>query len=457
MIIYSPNPIAIGDDGEAYPFSRLHRQVTQLSDQLRCSEGQQVLINCSSTYYFLVALLGALKAGKQAIILPNGLEETRKHYAAAFNSVLDDACFHEGFLGKPGPDTDSNSADATLLDIDDKAEIVFYTSGSSGEPARIVKQLISLWREVTDTTGLSHIDEVSLVVSTVPHHHMYGFLFKVLGPLFSHKPFYIPIVRFPNEMQALDNFMLISSPAFLTRLDESDSISGCKKIISSGGPLPLEAGTRVEGIFNAAGIEVYGSTETGGIAYRPFSAPKLFTPLPGVRARANELGQLEINSHYMTEAGWYTCNDFVSFKNANTFELIGRSDDIVKIEEKRISLTQIQKLLMGEFPLVERAYIFPFDTARRRKLAALIVRHVDHRNAKDEDLQDCIEKMSNFLRANLDPVFIPKKWKIVDRLDTNEMGKTPKSTIVAAMFGEANAAESISVTESTMDSEVENA
>jgi acyl-coenzyme A synthetase/AMP-(fatty) acid ligase len=70
--------------------------------------------------------------------------------------------------------------------------------------------------------------------------------------------------------------------------------------------------------------------------------------------------------------------------------------------------------------------------------------------------------MSGFLRANLDPVFVPKKWKIVDRLDTNEMGKTPKASIVAAVFGDAPLSES-SLTENTcqnenvMDSEVANA
>lgn len=432
MIIFSPNTIAIGNDGEAYSFAQLNQHVTRLGTQLLLDKGQQVLINCSSTYHFLVAVLGVLKAKKRAIILPNDLEETRKHYASTFDAVLDDArvmasCLSERTSASPTPEQTDK------LEIDNDAEIVFYTSGSSGEPARIEKKLISLWREVTDTTTLSGIRETGLVVSTVPHHHMYGFLFKVLGPLFSHKPFYIPIIRFPNEMQGLDNFMLISSPAFLTRLDESDFIAGCKKIISSGGPLPVEAGKRVEKIFSAVGIEVYGSTETGGIAYRLFSAPKVFTPLPGVTARTNELGQLEINSRYMSEPGWYTCNDFVSFKNPGSFELIGRSDDVVKIEEKRISLTEIQKLLTTEFPFVERAHIFAFETAKRRKLAALIVKNDRYQG----DAQKCIDQMTSFLRANLDPIFIPKKWKIVDHLETNEMGKTPRSTIEAVVFGDS--------------------
>jgi acyl-coenzyme A synthetase/AMP-(fatty) acid ligase len=451
MNIYSSNPIAFGDDGEAYPFVQLKRQVNLLGDQLSLDNGKQVLINCSSTYYFLVALLAALKAGKQAIILPNALEETRRHYASAYDLVLDDARIQAIATTESCAATLKDN-DLSPLEISDNAEIVFYTSGSSGEPARIVKQLICLWREVTDTTRLSNIQEVSLVASTVPHHHMYGFLFKVLGPLFSQRPFYIPIVRFPNDMQGLNNFMLISSPAFLTRLDESDVIAGCKKIISSGGPLPVDAGQRVEAIFDAVGIEVYGSTETGGIAYRAFSAPKLFTPLPGVRTRKNSLGQLEILSRYMSEEDWYTCNDFVSFKSESTFELIGRSDDIVKIEEKRISLTHIQKMLTAQFRFIERAYVFTFETAKRRKLGALIVRRQAEASAfgsSEMSVETCIEDMTAFLRENLDPVFIPKKWKIVDRLDTNEMGKTSRASILAAVFGDTPETEEMSKGEVT--------
>lgn len=447
MKIFSPNPIAYGDDGKAYTFVQLRHQVLQLLGQLQANNANQLLVNCNSTYCFLVALLAALKAGKRAIILPNALEETRKHYASTFDMVLDDSHIEnldihgfddDGFDGD-NFDRDSHNEDGfddkrnmpAALEIEDNSEIIFYTSGSSGNPAKVIKKFSALWREVTDTTQLSGISEASLVASTVPHHHMYGFLFKVLGPLFAQKPFYVPTVRFPNEMQHLQNFMLISSPAFLARLDESDSITGCTRIISSGGPLTIEAGNRVENIFNARGIEVYGSTETGGIAYRHFSAPKLLYPLPGVTARANASGQLEINSSYMNESGWYSCNDFVKFRDTNSFEVIGRSDDIVKIEEKRISLAEIQKLLTSRFPHIERVFVFPFEAQRRKRLAALVV-------IKDTQLhnnQFYLDEMTQYLRTVIDPIFIPKKWKLVNSFEPNEMGKTSRARIVKAVFG----------------------
>jgi acyl-coenzyme A synthetase/AMP-(fatty) acid ligase len=433
MKIFSSNPVAYGDAGEAYLFVELNRQVHVLSEHLKNNDQTLVLVSCLSTYHFLVVILGVMLAGKRVVILPNGLPGTMKQYKDAYDLVV-----NEDFLKKiPFYFQGNNENFSVTLDIPEDSEITFFTSGSMGTPSKIIKKLSSLWAEITDTTSLSGIAVCDIVVSTVPHHHMYGFLFKVLGPLFAQKPFYIPTIRFPDDMKGLENFMLVSSPAFLTRLDESDSISGCNRIISSGGPLSLVAGKNAEKIFDASGVEVYGSTETGGIAYRTFSGKKLFSPLPGVIARANNFGQLEIKSNYMDAAEWYLCNDFVTFDASSTecprFEVIGRSDDVIKIEEKRISLADVQNLLLSHFPYIERVYIVPFDTAKRKKLASLIViKQAFH----SMDMEHYVNDMTAFLMKTIDPIFVPKKWKILKNFEANEMGKVSRSQIMEILFGE---------------------
>ncbi|HRE16020.1 MAG TPA: hypothetical protein PLW86_03000, partial [Rhodocyclaceae bacterium] len=55
-----------------------------------------------------------------------------------------------------------------------------FTSGSSGEPKRISKRLIQLEAEcrVLESFWGGHIGQAA-VLATVPHHHIYGLLFRV--------------------------------------------------------------------------------------------------------------------------------------------------------------------------------------------------------------------------------------------------------------------------------------
>ena len=63
----------------------------------------------------------------------------------------------------------------------------------------------------------------------------------------------------------------IASPAHLKRLDQQspwDGIAELKAIFSSGGALPESAAQQILSGGGQAVIEVYGSSETGGIAWR---------------------------------------------------------------------------------------------------------------------------------------------------------------------------------------------
>ncbi|MCV6071529.1 AMP-binding protein, partial [Escherichia coli] len=62
--------------------------------------------------------------------------------------------------------------------------------------------------------------------------------------------------------------MLVSSPALLKRLNEEHNPVAIRCVFSSGGPLPNQAAQHSHLLFGSLPIEVFGSTETGGIAYR---------------------------------------------------------------------------------------------------------------------------------------------------------------------------------------------
>lgn len=62
----------------------------------------------------------------------------------------------------------------------DDALLTFRTSGSTGNPKRCSHSLANLWREVEELDRL--LPGRRRIVTAVPAHHIYGFLFTVLLP-----------------------------------------------------------------------------------------------------------------------------------------------------------------------------------------------------------------------------------------------------------------------------------
>ncbi|MCV5649239.1 AMP-binding protein, partial [Escherichia coli] len=68
-------------------------------------------------------------------------------------------------------------------------------------------------------------------------------------------------------------------------------------VFSSGGPLPNQAAQHSQLLFGSLPIEVFGSTETGGIAYRQqHVACTPWTLFPGVEAELNHEHCLKLRS-----------------------------------------------------------------------------------------------------------------------------------------------------------------
>ncbi|NQZ09641.1 MAG: acyl-CoA synthetase, partial [Algicola sp.] len=169
--------------------------------------------------------------------------------------------------------------DPALL-IDNSQTIDFYTSGSTGESKKITKSWSQLGNEISDLDALwgEQINN-TLIVATVSHQHIYGFLFKLIWPLLCGRHIYGKMISYPEElvMQLQQPVTLISSPAFLARTCQeplwqayADSL---RTVFSSGGPLNLATATAMAQHLGQPPIEVLGSTETGGIGWRQQTKP----------------------------------------------------------------------------------------------------------------------------------------------------------------------------------------
>lgn len=126
---------------------------------------------------FVIWLLALIAAGRTPLLPGNGQPETLR-LAARFadTSLIDTAV--------PAPASPTDTLATAYISGSLDAELVLFTSGSSGIPQAVHKSLRQLFTEVTtlETTFGKQLGDC-LVVSAITHQHIYGLLFTVLWPL----------------------------------------------------------------------------------------------------------------------------------------------------------------------------------------------------------------------------------------------------------------------------------
>lgn len=409
---------------------------------LRNTPGNNFALYSEDSLEFAAALFGAWHANK-TIYLPS---DTLPATCASLRTVVD------GYLGEfpqdcmplsPAPDAGDDSDLAPLSP--DLAGLVVYTSGSTGAPQAISKKLSQLANEVTSLEQLfgQHAGTAE-IVATVSHQHIYGLLFKVLWPLASGRPVHVRSLSYPEELvqvTTMRDCVLVASPAHLKRLPDSpvwtSAAHRIKVTFSSGGPLPSDVAQANSRLLGNAPIEVYGSSETGGIAWRQFHAGTdgRWTPMTGVELRLasnTDEARLEIRSPHLPDANWFRSSDRVQIMDDGRFILRGRIDRIVKIEEKRISLDRIEARLM-QSPLVREARVL-VRTDERDRVAAFVVLSDQGREAFST-----LDKhaLNNLLREHLadtvERIALPRRWRYLDALPVNAQGKTTYAELNALL------------------------
>ena len=153
--------------------------------------------------------------------------------------------------------------------------VTLHTSGSTGAHVAVSRPLSVLAAEVA-TLEATFTPTATAVLGSVPPYHIYGLLFRVLWPLAVGRTIVAGLLRFPDELaRTADDHagaIFVSSPAFLKRagpaLDPATMGRILSVVFSSGGPLDPDIAARWSGADAAPLVEVYGSTETGGIAHR---------------------------------------------------------------------------------------------------------------------------------------------------------------------------------------------
>ncbi|MEZ8144568.1 AMP-binding protein [Enterovibrio sp. FF113] len=388
------------------------------------------------SYYMAVAVLALSYAGKTVVIPGNIQIGALNELAHEFDAMLSDR--HASVLPNNDAITlpiDHKSHHAIALDALslDSIKIVLYTSGSSGKPKAIEKSLQQLQAEIDilEQTWGSEL-ATSSIVSTVSHQHIYGLLFRVLWPLCARRTFSRTNAVYPQQHsteQALSQ-TLISSPAQLKRLKQDHPRLCFCAVFSSGGPLPFNAAEKTEQYLGKRPFEVFGSTETGGIAHRQqHTDTATWTLFDGISATLTEQGCLRLRSPFIHPKVDYDTSDLCDFHNDGTFTLQGRADRIVKIEEKRVSLAEVENRLM-DHTWIEDTVCIAKESADRQYIAAALVLSQEGKCAfQNQGDAICRQTLRQHLAQWLDAISIPREYTIASHIPQNSQGKREANAV----------------------------
>jgi len=401
----------------------LLRRVRAWRAAFELAPGRRYALHLEDSFQFVAALLGAWHAGKIVYLPADTLPSTLQ----ALDAQLDG--FAGTFANGLQPDSTLSPPEIVLGDLDVEAiRLVLYTSGSSGDPVAIGKCLRQLDSEIaTLESRFGALLGDAHVQGTVSHQHIYGLLFRVLWPLATQRPFATHRLVYPEQIAALpesQSTVLVASPALLKRLPESvdwsSTRSALRAVFSSGGPLPADAGVAIDRLWGQRVIEVFGSTETGGIATRP-SGDEAWQPLPGVECKVDEAA-LFVRSRHLAENCWYRTEDRARMVGEG-FELLGRSDRLVKLEERRVSLDAIERALQGD-ALVAEARVLVLAGTRDRIVAAVVLSAAGRVLLSSAGRKALIDRLRDVLHPQVDPIAVPKLWRFVEVLPRDAQGKT---------------------------------
>ncbi|MFY0731756.1 AMP-binding protein [Pseudomonas sp. NFX15] len=408
-------------------------QALRLAASLQSQGVRQIAVHLEDAADLAIALFGAWRAGV-SVLLPADLQpQTRQRWSAAVDLWLSD---QPGDL-HPG-NIQQSPLDAATLDLDN-CHLSLCTSGSSGEPKRIDKTLRQLANEVEALEQLWGADlGPACIIGSVATQHIYGLLFRVLWPLCAGRPFVRMQLAFPEDLQRASRehpaFAWVASPALLKRMGDNldwPFLSAVRRVFSSGGALPAEAAQSLQRRLGQWPTEIFGSSETGGIAWR--QGPERWQPFADIAISQDSDGALLIASPYLPAGHVEHTADAVRIASDGRFELLGRLDRIVKLEEKRISLPMLEHALTAH-DWVAEARLGVVQEGRASLGALLVLSETGLHALRNQGRRAVTEQLRQHLSQHCEALALPRRWRLLRQLPLNPQGKLSQADVDALLL-----------------------
>lgn len=417
-------------DQQNLTLAHLRADVVALMGQLAQYPVKRWALCFEDSYLFIVGLLALLHSGKTPVIPGHCRIAQLNEQQHLFDGILAEKSFTCRHLVLPLYPTGERLCATPALNLSPvppESHVELFTSGSTGQPRQIIKPISCLDREVQllAVHFSAKLQGCRIIASVVPQ-HQYGLTFRVMLPVALGIPLHASMLLYPEQLTALDQryrYAFISSPAFLKRLDYQLQLPAIDFILSAAGQLPWQHVVNIKAQLGITVDEIYGSTETGVLAWRYREQDhQPWRTFPGVRLQRQPLG-VQVTSSLIPQPEGLLLDDELIFDQQGNFQLNGRCGRVVKIEEKRVSLIEVERRLLELDDVCDAAALL-ISRAGRQSIAALLVltgeayRLWQHNNHKQQEFT-----WRRKLLPWLESVAIPRYWRVVPSIPVNSMSK----------------------------------
>ncbi len=301
--------------------------------------------------------------------------------------------------------------------LSDKSIFDFNTSGTTGEPKKLTFSREQLIASAQRTCEFFQLSPGSVVLHRLPMSFVAGKMNIIRALLMKHsvwaeKPSMHFDKNWNSEKMVWDWWT--TTPVMMMSYLEAGLDPNCfKKILLGGGKVQPHWQLLLRN-YRGVCYESYGATETlTHIAVREvFPQSSLFKPLTGVTIFLDENG-LKISDE-ITGLN-VSLNDAVAFKDDQTFDVLGRLDDVINSGGVKIHPLAVESLLLSHTNLP--FYITQTQDDKWGSVVTIVVRESD---------------LPQWNEMNWHAIFLhhaiwrPKKIIAVKSIDRNENGKIVK-------------------------------
>ncbi len=303
------------------------------------------------------------------------------------------------------------------------------TSGSTGAPVPHPKRwglLVNNTRagvqRLAEQMGRADLAGVTLV-ATVPPQHMYGFESTVLVALLGGAAFDVERPFYPADIaralaRAPRPRMLVTTPFHLkTLLDSGIELPPIDLTVCATAPLSPQLAARAEAALAAPLMEIYGCTEAGQVASRRTTDGPEWHTYEGLSLTGDGAESVVQGGHVPQPT---LLADVLEVIDAQTFRLLGRSNDLINIAGKRSSLSHLNYHLNSIAGIHDGSFWLPPDEPAHGivRLTAFVV-------APGIDAGALHEHIVAALRQRVDAAFLPRRVINVPALPREPTGKLP--------------------------------
>lgn len=396
------------DDGAEFDVKKIKGLIYSKILKLKDVKANDILLSSENNLHFILNFLACIFL-KKNIYLYNDNQKNAPESCFLFDDK-----------------TVKYSKNYDFCDIDpSEIMIYFYTSGTTSDSKCIKKSLENLFNESDDLNCEFNFKKDSEFIATTALNHLFGITFYFMLPFNKGYIINTDSINFAQDIKQKDHsVVLVSTPSFLKQLKKYSYKPdfSLDYIICAGSKLDDDVFSYCSTLVKNSVIDIYGSTETGVIAYRTTFDTKELKLFSGIKILKTLSDYTEIKSNY-SFLKIEKLEDRIEKVSDGCIKLLGRIGNIVKIQEKRVSLDEL-KLELEKNEFIKQNYCFKFED----KIACLAVLNRDGLNYFKKE---GIVSLTKLLKKSLTDKFeiIPQRWKFINSMPETKTGKIDKKRI----------------------------